>query len=130
ARSWCEEVIGFCGLKPKMHQKAQDLTIADRKRLELARAVATAPKLILLDEVAAGLNPSEIDEVIRIIKDLKGLGIGAVVGVEHVMRFIMEISDRIIVMHHGKKISEGRPEEVVRDEKVLEAYLGKSYAQA
>lgn len=128
ARDRVLEILRFCRLFDKKDNLGSDLTIADRKRLELARAIATSPRMILLDEVAAGLNPTETEEMIRIIRDLKGLGISAVVGVEHVMRFIMEISDRIVVLHHGEKIAEGSPSGIVRNGRVIAAYLG--YATA
>lgn len=128
ARDRVKEVLRFCKLYDKQDNLAGDLTIADRKRLELARVIATSPKMVLLDEVAAGLNPAETEEMIGIIRGLKELDISAVVGVEHVMRFIMEISDRIVVIHHGEKIAEGSPTEIAQDEGVIAAYLGKSNA--
>jgi branched-chain amino acid transport system ATP-binding protein len=102
------------------------LTIADRKRLEIARALATEPKLLLLDEVMAGLRPSEVDEMVEIIQELRNQGITVFV-IEHIMRAIMALSDRIVVIHFGRKIAEGTPEEVARDENVIKAYLGEEY---
>jgi branched-chain amino acid transport system ATP-binding protein len=105
---------------------ASELTHADLKRLELSRALATEPKLLLLDEVAAGLNPKEVAEAVDLIRKIRDdLGI-TIIWVEHVMRAIMSASDRIIVLHHGEKISEGVPEQVASDKKVIEAYLGES----
>lgn len=107
--------------------RSGNLTIADRKRLEIARALATQPRILLLDEVMAGLRPAEVDEVVAIIKDLRNQGITIFV-IEHIMRAIMALSDRIVVIHFGKKISEGKPEEVASDENVIKAYLGDEYA--
>jgi ABC-type branched-subunit amino acid transport system ATPase component len=94
--------------------------------LELARSLATGPRLILLDEVMSGLNPSESKEAVDLIKRLRDeKGISAVAGVEHVMHVVMSISDRVIVLNHGKKIAEGRPEAVASDREVIRAYLGE-----
>jgi branched-chain amino acid transport system ATP-binding protein len=122
------DVLEFTGLIAKKENIASGLTIADRKRLELSRVLATDPAMILLDETAAGLNPKETEEVIRLIGKLKQRGISAVVGVEHVMKFIMAISDRIVVLHHGEKIADGTPEEIGKDKSVIKAYLGEAYA--
>lgn len=111
------------------HQKdvrAGNLTIADRKRLEIARALATQPQILLLDEVMAGLRPAEVDEMVAVIKGLRDKGITIFV-IEHIMRAVMALSDRIVVIHFGKKISEGVPEEVASDENVIKAYLGDEY---
>lgn len=105
---------------------AGNLTIADRKRLEIARALATEPKLLLLDEVMAGLRPGEVDEMVEIIRSLRDTGITVFV-IEHIMRAIMALSDRIVVIHFGKKIAEGVPEEVASNENVIKAYLGDEY---
>jgi branched-chain amino acid transport system ATP-binding protein len=105
---------------------AGNLTIADRKRLEIARALATEPKLLLLDEVMAGLRPAEVDEMVQIIKSLRDRGVTIFV-IEHIMRAIMALSDRIVVIHFGKKIAEGVPEEVASNENVIKAYLGDEY---
>ncbi len=122
------EVLEFTGLITKKEILASGLTIADRKRLELSRVLATDPSVILLDETAAGLNPKETEDVIGLIGKLRERGISAVVGVEHVMKFIMAISDRIIVLHHGEKIADGTPEEIGKDKSVIRAYLGEAYA--
>ena len=103
-----------------------NLTIADRKRLEIAKALATEPKLLLLDEVMAGLRPNEVDEMVQILKDLRQKGITIFV-IEHIMRAIMAMSDRIVVIQFGKKIAEGTPKEIANNEKVIKAYLGEDY---
>ena len=109
--------------------RAGNLTIAHRKRLEIARALATQPKLLLLDEVMAGLRPTEVDEMVKIIKGLRDNGVTIFV-IEHIMRAIMALSDRVAVLHFGKKIAEGTPKEVASDERVIKAYLGDEYGTA
>ncbi|MCU0539969.1 MAG: ABC transporter ATP-binding protein [Desulfobacterales bacterium] len=109
--------------------RAGNLTIADRKRLEIARALATRPRLLLLDEVMAGLRPTEVDEMVAIIKGLRDSGMTIFV-IEHIMRAIMALSDRIAVLHFGSKIAEGTPQEIARDERVIKAYLGEDYGAA
>jgi branched-chain amino acid transport system ATP-binding protein len=106
---------------------AGNLTIADRKRLEIARALATGPKLLLLDEVMAGLRPSEVDEMVEIIQHLRDSGITIFV-IEHIMRAIIALSDRIVVIQFGEKIAEGTPDRIASDENVIKAYLGEDYA--
>jgi branched-chain amino acid transport system ATP-binding protein len=120
------EVLKFLHLDDKKDMKAGNLTIADRKRLEIARALATEPKLLLLDEVMAGLRPTEVDEMVKIIRKLRDNGITIFV-IEHIMRAIMALSDWVVVIHFGRKISEGTPKEVASDEKVIKAYLGDDY---
>ena len=110
----------------KKDMLARNLTIADRKRLEIARALATQPKLLLLDEVMAGLRPAEVDDMVGIIRELRDGGITIFV-IEHIMRAIMALSDRIVVIHFGKKIAEGTPRAVAADENVIRAYLGDEY---
>ncbi|MEJ2638548.1 MAG: ABC transporter ATP-binding protein, partial [Desulfosarcinaceae bacterium] len=109
------EALNFQGQK---EIRAGNLTIADRKRLEIARALATQPQILLLDEVMAGLRPAEVDEMVAVIKELRDRGI-TIFLIEHIMRAVMALSDRIVVIHFGKKISEGSPEEVASDENVI-----------
>jgi len=126
ARRIAEDILDFTDLLSLRDAQADGLPIGLRKRLELARSLATGPKLILLDEVMSGLNPSESKQAIELIKRLRDeRGISAVAGVEHVMQVVMSISDRVIVLNHGKKLAEGRPEEVASNPEVVEAYLGK-----
>jgi branched-chain amino acid transport system ATP-binding protein len=119
-------VLKALGLYEKKDIKAGNLTIADRKRLEIARALATEPKLLLLDEVMAGLRPTEVDEMVKIIRTLRDSGITIFI-IEHIMRAIMALSDWIVVIQFGQKISEGTPREVASDERVIKAYLGDDY---
>jgi ABC-type branched-subunit amino acid transport system ATPase component len=125
AEAISEEILSFTGLAAMRDQLAVGLPIGMRKRLELARSLATKPKLVLLDEVMSGLNPMESKDAIDLIRRLRDeRGISAVAGVEHVMHVVMSVSDRVIVLNHGRKIAEGRPEEISRNEEVISAYLG------
>ncbi len=108
---------------------SSNLTIADRKRLEIARALATEPKLLLLDEVMAGLRPNEVDEMVEVLKKIRDQGTTIFV-IEHIMRAIMALSDRIVVIQFGKKIAEGTPKEIANNENVIKAYLGEDYVAA
>ena len=119
-------VLKILSFEDKKDKRAGNLTIAELKRLEIARALATEPKLLLFDEVMAGLRPAEVDEMVQIIKKLRDKGITIFV-IEHIMRAIMALSDRIVVIHFGKKIAEGPPQEVASDENVIKAYLGDEY---
>jgi branched-chain amino acid transport system ATP-binding protein len=129
ARQRAEEVLSTLALEDLRDRKAGSLTIADRKRLEIAKALATDPKLLLLDEVMAGLRPTEVDEMIAIIRGLRDRGITVFV-IEHIMRAVMALSDRVVVIHFGQKIAEGAPSDVTKDENVIKAYLGGDYAAA
>ena len=121
-----EDIIEFTGLAALSDALAVGLSIGMRKRLELARSLATGPRLVLLDEVMSGLNPTESKEAIDLIKRLRDeRGVSAVAGVEHVMHVVMSVSDRVIVLNHGRKIAEGKPEEVAADKEVITAYLGQ-----
>jgi branched-chain amino acid transport system ATP-binding protein len=126
ARESALEILSFVGLTGKQEQLGNALTLADRKRLEIAKALATEPKLLLLDEVMAGLNPTEVEEALTLIRKIREKGI-TIFLIEHVMQVIMSLSDRIVIIHYGEKISEGPSQEVAKDKKVIEAYLGKEY---
>jgi len=121
-----EEILRFTGLDEKKDHLAGSLTLADQKRIELARAIATEPEVVLLDEVMAGLNPTETEEAVSLIRKVHEKGLTIIV-VEHVMEVIMNISHRIVVFDSGELIVQGSPEEVVRDERVIKAYLGEEY---
>jgi branched-chain amino acid transport system ATP-binding protein len=123
------DIIEFSGLSSMANMEAQGLPLPLRKRLELARALATQPKVLLLDEVMAGLNPTEVDELITLLKEVNRQGISILL-IEHVMQGVMALSQRVIVISYGVKIAEGPPEEVVRNKEVIEAYLGKEFLSA
>jgi branched-chain amino acid transport system ATP-binding protein len=129
AREAAREAIAFVGLAAKEHTPAGDLTTIDQRRLEMARALATQPRLLLLDEVMAGLNPAEIDQAVALVGKLAQRGLTIVI-VEHVMRAIMAVARHIVVLDHGQKIAEGDPKSVVANAEVIRAYLGTGYAQA
>ncbi len=116
------------GMGAQLEQPAADLTVAGRKRLELARTLATSPKLLLLDEVMAGLNPSEIIEIIEIIRRIRASGV-TILLIEHVMQAVMSLSEHIYVLSYGKIIAHGAPKEVVNNPAVIEAYLGRGAAE-
>jgi branched-chain amino acid transport system ATP-binding protein len=118
-----EEVLDFAGLDKRSSQLAGSLNVAQKKRLELARALAAHPYLLLLDEVLAGLNPSEVETMVQTILKVRQQGI-TIIMIEHVMRAVMNVSDRIIVLDYGEQIAEGTPQEVANNPRVIEAYLG------
>jgi branched-chain amino acid transport system ATP-binding protein len=124
ARMESEKILALTGLADKRVRMAGTLGLVDRKRLEIARALATKPKLLLLDEMMAGLNPAETDDAIRLVKEIRDSGITLIV-VEHIMKVIMGISDRVIVLNVGEKIADGQPQEVASNSQVIQAYLGK-----
>jgi len=123
ARSLALEVLRQVGLEDRANLPARSLTIAGKKRLEVARALAAKPKLLLLDEVLAGLNPTEIAQMVELVREIRDSGI-SVFMIEHLMQAIMSLSDRVLVLNLGHKLAEGRPDEVVRDPNVIAAYLG------
>ena len=129
AREQALEVMDLVGLSGRQDKPAKSLTISDRKRLEVARALATRPRLLLLDEVMAGLNPTELVQMLETLKRIRERGVTLLV-IEHIMAAIMTISERILVLHHGEKIAEALPREVAGDKRVIDAYLGEEYLLA
>jgi branched-chain amino acid transport system ATP-binding protein len=117
------EVLEFVGLANRSDQSAGSLNVAQKKRLEMARALASRPHLLLLDEVLAGLNPSEISTMVETIRKIRQQGV-TIIMIEHVMHAVMNVSERIIVLDYGQQIAEGTPEEIANNEKVIQAYLG------
>src|SRR5262249_10687743 len=128
ARNRAREATEFVGLAAKEKIAARTLTTIDQRRLEMARALATQPRLLLLDEVMAGLNPSEIDQAVSLVGKLSKRGLTIVI-VEHVMRAVMAVARHIVVLDHGQKIAEGTPKEIVENEEVIRAYLGSDSAR-
>ena len=127
APSRSQELLGFVGLnKEKFEVPAKSLNVIELRRIQLAKALATSPKLLLLDELLTGLTPRECDEAIDLVKLINKQGVTVLI-VEHVMRVIMGLCDRVTVLHHGEKICEGTPKEVVKDENVVKVYLGKRF---
>jgi branched-chain amino acid transport system ATP-binding protein len=126
AAARAEEILGELGLDGRKAQLASSLTLAGQKRLEIARALATEPQLILLDEVMAGLTATEVNELLAAIRFIKQRRSLTILIVEHVMQALMRLADRIVVLHHGEKIVEGAPEAIVEDSRVIAAYLGAS----
>ena len=125
AKERARAVLDLLDLGHKTDEPASALTLPDRKRLEVARALATGPKLLLLDEVMAGLRPTECDRLVEILAGLNRKDGLTILLIEHVMRAVMRLAGRIVVLHHGEKIAEGAPEAVVRDPAVLDCYLGE-----
>jgi branched-chain amino acid transport system ATP-binding protein len=124
ARAEAEGILELASLKEKRLMKSGALGIVDRKRVEVARALGTRPKLLLLDEMMTGLNLKEIEDVMRLVQEIRNRGITVIV-VEHVMKAVLGISDRVMVLNAGKRIFEGTPHEVINDQQVIEAYLGE-----
>jgi len=121
------ELLGFVGLgKEKFEMKAKNLNVVELRRIQLAKALATSPKLLLLDELLTGLTPAECNEAIELIKRINKQGVTVLI-VEHVMRVIMGLCDRVIVLHHGEKICDGTPKQVCTNEDVVKVYLGKRF---
>jgi branched-chain amino acid transport system ATP-binding protein len=125
ARRKAREVLEFIGMADRAELPAAGLTLAGRKRLEIGKALALEPKLILLDEVVAGLNPTEADQTVKLILSIRESGVTTLI-VEHIMRVIMGISHRVVVLNYGSLIAQGAPEAVARDPQVIKAYLGES----
>jgi len=124
ARKAAEELLDFVGLSAKSGIPARGLTIYEQKRLEIARALATKPELLLLDEVMAGLTPTEVSSAVELIRKINDGGV-TILMIEHVMHAIMGVSDRIIVLHYGRKLAEGTPQEISTNREVIEVYLGE-----
>jgi branched-chain amino acid transport system ATP-binding protein len=129
-KNQAENVIQKLGLSAKKNTLVRNLTIVDKKRVELATALALKPKLLLLDELMAGLNPTEIDEYIELLKRLNEEDGITLIVVEHIMRAVMKLCNRIIVMHYGTKLAEGTPMEIATNRDVIEAYLGEGVTYA
>ena len=123
ARVEAEDLLEFVGLSAVKASPAKDLTLANQKRLEVARALATKPELLLLDEIMEGLNPAEVAQAMELISGIRDKGI-TIIMIEHVMRAIMNLCERILVLHHGEKIAEGTPQEIAVSEAVIRVYLG------
>ena len=125
ARAKAREAIAFVGLAARESAAARELTTIDQRRLEMARALATQPRLLLLDEVMAGLNPAEVDQAVALVQKLAAQGLTIVI-VEHLMRAVMALARHIVVLDHGQKIAEGNPTEVMNNPEVVRAYLGSA----
>jgi branched-chain amino acid transport system ATP-binding protein len=128
ARASAEAILSRLGLHDRRHQMAENLTLPDRKRLEVARALATEPKLLLLDEVMAGLRPTEIDVMVAFLRELNGQSGITILLIEHVMRAVMALAAQVVVVSYGEKIAEGTPQEIARHQGVLDVYLGEEDA--
>ena len=129
ARADAQRVIDVCGLGPHAAARARALPLALRKRLEVARALATQPRLLLLDEVMAGLNPTELAAMVELVRRLHAEGLTLIV-IEHIMAAMMRLAQRIVMLHHGEKIAEGTPREIASDRRVIDAYLGEEFVLA
>jgi branched-chain amino acid transport system ATP-binding protein len=128
ARAAAREQLEFMGLAPFADRPASALTLAGRKRLELAKSMAMRPKVLLLDEVNAGLNSSEIDGALNLIRKIAERGVTILI-IEHLMKVVLSLAERVLVLHHGQLIAEGGAAEIVRDKRVIEAYLGEKFAR-
>lgn len=129
ANEVAHEHLGFVGLKEMADTRAASLTLAMRKRLELAKGLAMRPKLLLLDEVNAGLNATEVDHALSLIRGIAARGVTILI-IEHLMKVVLSLCTRIVVLHHGELIASGTPQSIVRDPRVIQAYLGRRYATA
>ncbi len=127
ARERADEALDAVGLADRAEAVTEKIPVLDRKLLMIASALATQPRLLLMDEPVGGLNPREIDHVMSVVRGLKGRGI-TVILIEHVMRFLVQLSTRVLIMHHGESLYEGSPDGLVRDEKVVDVYLGAGAA--
>jgi branched-chain amino acid transport system ATP-binding protein len=128
AAATADRHLAFCGLSREAGKPAATLTLSGRKRLELAKSLAANPKLLLLDEVNAGLNPAEIDDALRLIAEIAAMGI-TVLLVEHLMKVVSRSCSRVIVLHQGRLIADGSTQQVMKDRNVVEAYLGRRFAE-
>lgn len=120
-------ILERVGLREKANVLVKDLSLMERKKVELARALATRPKLLMLDEMMAGLNPAEVEDALHLIREIRSWGITLIV-VEHIVKVILGLCDRVVVLNMGEKIAEGTPEEIVHHPHVIEVYLGRAYA--